>query len=79
MRGTSWGSRRAGARELGRPPTASGAPAASWGLAIVEWVAWFNDQRLHEYLGDIPPDEFEALYTLSTELRKATATEAETN
>ena len=31
-------------------------------LAIVEWVAWFNDERLHESLGDVPPTEFEALY-----------------
>jgi putative transposase len=31
-------------------------------LAIVEWVAWFNTQRLHESLGDIPPAELEALY-----------------
>jgi len=28
-------------------------------LAIVEWVAWFNDERLHESLGDLPPAEFE--------------------
>jgi putative transposase len=26
-------------------------------LAIVEWVAWFNNDRLHESLGDIPPAE----------------------
>jgi transposase InsO family protein len=31
-------------------------------LAIVEWVAWFNNDRLHESLGDVPPIEFEALY-----------------
>jgi putative transposase len=31
-------------------------------LAIVEWVAWFNNDRLHEALHDIPPAEFEALY-----------------
>jgi putative transposase len=31
-------------------------------LAIVEWVAWFNTQRLHESLDDIPPAEFEDLY-----------------
>jgi transposase InsO family protein len=31
-------------------------------LAIVEWVAWFNTERLHESLGDIPPAEFEALH-----------------
>ena len=31
-------------------------------LATVEWVSWFNHQRLHEALGDIPPAEFEALH-----------------
>jgi transposase InsO family protein len=30
-------------------------------LAIVEWVAWFNNDRLHESLGDLPPAEFETL------------------
>jgi Integrase core domain len=28
-------------------------------LATVEWVAWFNHDRLHSALGDIPPVEFE--------------------
>jgi transposase InsO family protein len=36
-------------------------------LAIVEWVAWFNGERLHESLGDIPPAEFEALYARRNE------------
>jgi putative transposase len=31
-------------------------------LAIVEYVGWFNDVRLHEALGDLPPAEFEALH-----------------
>lgn len=31
-------------------------------LAIVEYVGWFNNIRLHESLGDIPPVEFESLY-----------------
>jgi putative transposase len=31
-------------------------------LAIVEWVAWFNNDRLHQALGDIPPIEFEDQY-----------------
>jgi putative transposase len=31
-------------------------------LAIVEYVAWFNTDRLHESLGDLPPAEFEALH-----------------
>jgi hypothetical protein len=29
-------------------------------LAILEYVHWFNHDRLHESLGDIPPVEFEA-------------------
>ena len=36
-------------------------------LAIVEYVSWFNNDRLHESLGDIPPAEFEALYAARTE------------
>ena len=28
-------------------------------LAVVEYVGWFNNDRLHESLGDIPPVEFE--------------------
>ena len=31
-------------------------------LSVVEYVAWFNHERLHESLGDIPPVEFEDLY-----------------
>ncbi len=31
-------------------------------LATVEYVGWFNHQRLHESLGDLPPAEFEALH-----------------
>ena len=38
-------------------------------LAIVEYVGWFNLDRLHESLGDLPPAEFEALYAPQTETR----------
>lgn len=31
-------------------------------LAVVEYIAWFNNDRLHESLGDLPPAEFEGLY-----------------
>lgn len=31
-------------------------------LAIVEYVSWFNHDRLHGALGDIPPAEFEAAH-----------------
>ena len=28
-------------------------------LATLGWVSWHNTQRLHGYLGDVPPAEFE--------------------
>jgi hypothetical protein len=28
-------------------------------LAVVEYIGWFNHDRLHQALGDIPPVEFE--------------------
>jgi putative transposase len=31
-------------------------------LAVVEYVAWFNNERLHEALNDRPPREVEELY-----------------
>ena len=43
-------------------------------LAIVEWVAWFNNDRLHESLGDRPPAEvethFHARYILDHSLKQ---------
>jgi putative transposase len=36
-------------------------------LAIVEYIGWFNNARLHQALGDRPPAEFEALYAPTTE------------
>jgi putative transposase len=31
-------------------------------LAVVEYIGWFNHDRLHEALGDVPPVEFEGPY-----------------
>ena len=31
-------------------------------LATLRWVHWYNTERLHEYLGYVPPAEFEAAY-----------------
>jgi putative transposase len=36
-------------------------------FAVVEWVAWYNTRRLHSSIGDIPPAEFEANYSASTD------------
>ena len=35
-------------------------------LATVEYIGWFNHQRLHESLGDIPPVEFEQLHAANS-------------
>jgi putative transposase len=37
-------------------------------LATVEWVGWFNHDRIHEALGDIPPVEFEQSHALALAL-----------
>jgi len=39
------------------------------GLAVVEYVSWFNNERLHESLSDISPAEFESLYAEPEEQR----------
>jgi transposase InsO family protein len=31
-------------------------------LATLGWVHWFNTERLHGYLGDVPPAEYEEAY-----------------
>ena len=46
-------------------------------LAVVEYIGWFNHDRLHQALGDVPPAEWEALYAprsetnISLELKSA--------
>jgi putative transposase len=40
-------------------------------LAIVDYISWFNDTRLHENLDDRPPREIEELYAVKS---KATIT-----
>jgi hypothetical protein len=39
---------------------ACGAPVPQLELAVVEYIGWFNDSRLH-VLGNPPPDELEIL------------------
>jgi hypothetical protein len=56
-----------------RPSTASTRPSSSiatrpWHSAAAvqrataDWVAWWNERRLHSACGDLPPAEFEATY-----------------
>jgi putative transposase len=35
----------------------------------LHWIGFYNHERLHEELGDIPPAEFEALYAPTTTTR----------
>jgi transposase InsO family protein len=36
-------------------------------LRAGEWVSWFNNDRLHGAVADLPPAEFEALYAVSAD------------
>ncbi len=38
-------------------------------FATLDWVSWFNEQRLLEPIGDIPPAEFEQMYYQQQESR----------
>ncbi len=42
-------------------------------LAIVEYISWFNDSRLHENLGDRTPREIEELYAVKSNATIATS------
>jgi transposase InsO family protein len=56
--------------ELIRGPTRGGRPwktVEEVELATLGWVHWHNTQRLHGYLGDLPPVEFEALHASNAE------------
>jgi len=39
--------------------------------ATLTWVDWFNNRRLMEPLGDIPPREYEENYYRQIEYQKA--------
>lgn len=47
-------------------------------LAVVEYISWFNHDRLHESLNDIPPVEFEDLYAAQSQEVMSTLIKEET-
>jgi putative transposase len=47
-------------------------------LAVVEYLGWFNNTRLHQALGDLPPAEFEALFPAQFETITSTKRMLET-
>jgi transposase InsO family protein len=47
-------------------------------LAVVEYLGWFNNDRLHQALGDLPPAEFEALSPPRTKTITSTMIKLET-
>jgi transposase InsO family protein len=61
--------------ELIRGPTRSGPwkTIEEVELATLGWVHWHNTQRLHGYLGDIPPTEFEQSFYASHQVDKTLA------
>jgi putative transposase len=39
-------------------------------IATMEWVSWYNGERIHSYCGDIAPEKFEELYYKAQESAK---------
>ena len=54
---------------MGRDPSransstaAASAPSNTPNTRSLDWIGFYNDERLHEALGDVPPSECEADY-----------------
>jgi putative transposase len=41
-------------------------------IATMEWVSWYNEERIHSYCGDMAPKKFEELYYKALESGKLT-------
>ena len=42
-------------------------------LATMDWVQWYNEERIHSYCGDIPPKKYEEIYYQALESGKLTS------
>ena len=59
--------------EVIRRRAARGAASTPSSIATLEWVDWFNNRRLLEPIGYIPPAEAEARYYAELETRAVAA------
>ena len=39
-------------------------------LATMDWVSWYNEDRLHSYCGDMPPKEYDEIHYKALESGK---------
>ena len=60
------------ARTLRMASSIYGAPLYSGMMATMEWVSWYNEERIHSYCGDMAPKKFEELYYKALESSKLT-------
>lgn len=42
-------------------------------LATMDWVQWYNEERIHSYSGDIPPKKYEEAYYQALESGRLTS------
>jgi putative transposase len=42
-------------------------------LATMDWVQWYNEDRIHSYSGDMPPRKYEEIYYQALETGKLTS------
>ena len=42
-------------------------------LATMDWVRWYNEDRIHSYSGDMPPKKDEVIYYQALETDKLTS------
>jgi putative transposase len=42
-------------------------------LATMDWVHWYNEDRIHSYSGDMPPGKYEEIYYTALESGKLTS------
>ena len=42
-------------------------------LATMDWVQWYNEDRIHSYSGDMPPKKYEEIYYQALRTGKLTS------